>query len=151
MLSFGSQDRGLYVKAQVTQLTGLIRLAQNESLRRNREWGVHFEKQIYRFSEYDPIAQTWTSIVRRPFSATQLKEDAYFKVTAETYQLNSGGVFDGEGVGEDKEDDEVDLPTIIIYSSGEHTPFTINVFSRTDELSWQITSNGLLVQMSDNA
>ena len=102
----------------------------NVPLTRNREWGVYIDEDAYHFAEFDPDQQVWVEQIGRPFAQHDLPE--MVELTLELEEFDSLPF-----------DEDEDLPQIIIFSSGEITPFTIMLEPEWRAEPWQVVSDGL--------
>ena len=130
MLSFTGADSEQALKGAAERLALRVELARQRSLTRNREWGIYIEEAGYRFAEFDPDQSVWVQQTGRPFEQNDLPE--FVGLTLDLEEFDSLPFSDNE-----------DLPQIIIFSSGEITPFTIRLDPEWGAEPWQITSDGL--------
>ena len=130
MLSFTGADANQGLKGAAERLALRVELARQRSLTRNREWGIYVEEDGYRFAEFDPDEAVWVEQIARPFDQNDLPERVELSLELEEYDSLP---FD--------EDDA--LPQIIVFSSGEITPFTILLEPEWKAPAWLVTSDGL--------
>jgi general secretion pathway protein H len=130
MLSFTGADAEQALKGSAERMALRIELARQRSLTRNREWGIYVEDADYYFAEFDQVEGVWIEQRARPFDKSDLPEFVGLSLDLEEYDALP---FD--------EDD--DLPQIIIFSSGEITPFRILLEPEWNTEPWQVTSDGL--------
>lgn len=130
MLSFSGSDRAQTLKGAAERMALRIELARQRSLTRNREWGIYVEEDTYRFAEFDPDEGTWVAQTARPFDKADVPEHVTLAVNLEEYDSLPF-------------DSDEGLPQIIIFSSGEITPFTILLEPDWRAASWQVSSDGL--------
>lgn len=130
MLAFTGADAEQGLKGAAERLALRVEFARQRSLTRNREWGVYVEEDAYRFAEFDPDDGIWVVQVGRPFNQNDLP-------ALVTLALDLG-----EFEGLPFTDDE-DLPQIVIFSSGEITPFTIELLPEWRTEPWRVSSDGL--------
>jgi general secretion pathway protein H len=108
-----------------------LEMARDKALQRNREWGVYFDEEGVRFAEFDEVNGQWTAYTQRPFVAERYAETVELKVTVEEFTP----------LTDTDKDDE--LPSIVLYSSGETTPFTVDVTPRDwTTRPWQLSTDG---------
>ena len=129
VLGFAGADVQQETKGIAQRFAYRVELARQQALQRNREWGVFVEERGYRFAEFNPELAEW---VERgaPFSHPTLP--GYLTLELET-----------EGLGELPFADGEDLPQLLVFSSGEITPFTMMFVLEQSEASWQVQSDGL--------
>ena len=129
MLSFTGADREQALKGAAERMALRIELARQRALTRNREWGVYVEERGYRFAEFDPEQAVWIEQAGRPFAQNDVPERVLLDLTID----DLGGT-----PGETEES----LPDIVLFSSGEATPFTLEVRPAWDSESWLVTTDG---------
>lgn len=134
MVSFTGADEERRLRALAEGIQTRLEMARQNALRRNREWGVHVQDNGYRFSEFDPQLGTWTTQSQRPFQAAKEAPRIEFDVEVEGFDL---------GQFSTPEDEEEDLPDIVLFSSGEVTPFTWILQPDWDSTPWVLYSDGL--------
>ncbi len=130
MLSFTGADRRQALKGAAERVAQRVEMARQRSLTRNREWGIYVEADTYRFAEFDPEQGAWIRQTGRPFDRDDLPDGVRLSLDVEEYDSLP---FD--------EDDE--LPQIVIFSSGEITPFRLRIEPEWRAASWWVESDGL--------
>jgi general secretion pathway protein H len=130
MLSFTGAESEQALKGAAERMAMRIELARQHSLTRNREWGVYVEEAEYRFAEFDPEQRVWIEMVQRPFNETDLPDLVGLSLDLEEYDSLPF-------------DEEEELPQILIFSSGEITPFTLLLEPEWETSPWMVTSDGL--------
>ena len=133
VLAFSGRDQRLALRTEAQELALRIELARRESLQRNREWGLYFDDNDYRFAEYDAQAGRWQQVAYRPFQPGSLT--AADRVTVRT-----------EGVlAEALTDEKQGNPQVLMFSSGEQTPFVIRLEQgeHDQRSAWMVHSDGL--------
>ncbi len=130
ILSFTGAESDQALKGAAERMAMRIELARQHSLTRNREWGIYVEEAEYRFAEFDPEQRVWIEMIQRPFNETDLPELVGLSLDLEEYDNLPF-----------EEDDE--LPQILIFSSGEITPFTLLLEPEWEAEPWAVTSDGL--------
>ena len=131
VLGFTGADEQQELRGMAERIGGRIELARQYSLQRNREWGVFVESDSYRFAELDTGQGQWVEQAYRPFVADGLTPRIAFRVEIEGFDREQFGVSDEE------------LPNIILFSSGEVTPFRWYVEPAWDAQPWIVSSDGL--------
>ena len=130
MLSFTGAESEQALKGAAERMAMRIELARQHSLTRNREWGIYVEETEYRFAEFDPEQRVWIEMVQRPFNETDLPDLVGLSLDLEEY----------DSLPFEEEDE---LPQILIFSSGEITPFTLLLEPEWETIPWTVTSDGL--------
>jgi len=132
VLGFTGADARQRVAGEAERLAVRIELARQRALLRNREWGLHLEEDGYTFSEFDRDGEDWVEHGRRPLKAVTLPPGMALEL-------------ESEGIGELPFADtaEKDLPSLLMTSSGEITPFRIILEAEGAGLPWVVHSDGL--------
>jgi general secretion pathway protein H len=130
LLGFSGAESEQGLKGAAQRLAVRIELARQHALQRNREWGIYVDKDQYRFAEFDPESGKWVERTGRPFEQNDLPEAVELRLQS-------------EGIGELPFADGKDLPQIVVFSSGEITPFTIYLEPDWDAPRWQVSSDGI--------
>lgn len=130
VVGFVGSDREQNLKTEAERMALLIELARDEALQRNEEWGVIIDDDGYAFSVYDEAEGRWAAQEERPFHPRNV-EDIRLRVRVDD--------LDVKHLGEGKEQ----RPELIIFSSGEQTPFEIELEPAWDTAPWIVFSDGL--------
>ena len=130
ILGFTGADQEQRLRGAAEQLSYQVELARQYALQRNREWGIYVARDGYRFAEFDAESAQWVERGGRTFGATQVPEEMELRLKT-------------SGVGELPFADGEDLPQIVVFSSGEITPFTVFVEPDWKTEPWQVTSDGI--------
>ena len=127
---FGVSQRQ-QVQGLAEDLRNKIELARDKALQQNQEWGLDIDRNSITFSTLDILNQKWTTLSDRPFNTF------YYADTAEIF-LN----VENHSVPVSYESEE--LPSLIIFSSGEVSPFEIEIRSlASTRQNWVLSSDGL--------
>jgi general secretion pathway protein H len=133
MLSFTGADAEQSLKGAAERLALRVELARQRALTRNREWGIYIEPDSYAFAEFDPEQGLWVQQEGRPFAQNDVPEAVELVLT----------LADFDGLPFPDGTDNEELPHILVFSSGEITPFTIHLEPGWDTLPWLVISDGL--------
>ena len=110
-----------------------VEMARDRAIQTNHEWGVFVEPESIRFAEFDPVTGEWLDRVERPFKIEQTDDDFRYTVKVESYP--------GQDALATSNDD--DLPSIVLFSSGEVTPFTLSIEPYAWQTNaWVLSSDG---------
>ena len=131
IVGFTGADEERRLRALTEGIQARLELARQNALQRNREWGVHVRDQTYRFTEFDPRTGVWVPQGQRPFAVADADHRIEFDVEIEGFDRDQFG------------DPEEELPDIVLFSSGEVTPFTWAVTPEWDTIPWVLSSDGL--------
>lgn len=130
ILGFTGADQEQRLRGSAEQLAYQIELARQYALQRNREWGVYVEVDAVRFAEFDPVEESWMEKGRRPFSGVDLPANVELSV-------------ESEGLDQLPESEREALPKILLFSSGEVTPFILTMEPGWESVPWTLSSDGL--------
>ena len=131
IVGFTGADEERRLRALAEGIQARLELARQNALQRNREWGVHVRDDSYRFTEFNPQAGIWATQGQRPFAPSGSAPRIEFKVEVEGFDLGQFGA------------PEEELPNIVLFSSGEVTPFTWTLLPDWDSTPWVLSSDGL--------
>jgi general secretion pathway protein H len=135
--SFSGVDREQALRGYCERLALKIEFARDKALQANREWGVYIDADGVRFAEFDEINGEWIQRAEKPFTP-----DAYDTALRFTVELAEipGALSSG---AEQLNGDDEDLPNIVLFSSGETTPFEISIEPEEWETTpWLLHSDG---------
>ena len=144
--SFSSADRNQEYMGYIQRLATKIEMARDRAVQRNREWGIHVEEHDIVFSEYDPVNEIWTIQSQRPFNSDDYAQQLEFVVEVEAFsgidvnaesfagaddgfsldQDSEAGNDSGNGSGNGNNSGDLDFPDVVLFSSGEVTPFELS-------------------------
>jgi general secretion pathway protein H len=129
---FGA-ERDRELRTEAMRLAQLIELARDEAVLRNRELGVQITEDGYRFVMFDSEEGRWQELDARPFQARHVSGITLVVEVEQRLRL----VNDAPG--------QRMQPQIAIFSSGEQTPFAIELVppSQWQAQSWFVRSDGL--------
>lgn len=130
MLTITGADSAQRLQGAAEQLAYRTELARHYALQRNREWGIYVEEAAVRFAEFDPDQSAWVEQSQRPFGAPLGVDNVTLRIEAEQYR----GLSDR---------DRERLPQVLLFSSGEVTPFQLYLEPARADGAWQVGSDGL--------
>jgi general secretion pathway protein H len=145
LLSLGilGDDRQLQTEAR--RLTSLIEVAQDEAMMQGREFGVEFMNDSYRFVEYDPFINQWGELIGDDMlRLRELPDDVEFVLTLEGQRVlleNDPARFEDPEETSNRDLTETFSPHLYIFSSGEITPFDLEITRRNDNQTVAIKSD----------
>ncbi len=131
--SFSGSDREQTFRGYSERLALRIEFARDKALQSNREWGVFLDEDGVRFAEFDEVNAIWSPRGDKPFNADAYDRNVEFELVIE----------DLPGNLQAPEDPDEEIPNIVLFSSGETTPFEISVIPIDwDTRPWLLTSDG---------
>ena len=130
-LSMGILGKDRELKIQADRFMALAELVQDEATMQSREFGIEVMTGGYRFVEYDTLAGQWADI---PGDDTlrlrALPQDVEFELYLEDKRI----VLDDDPAEFDDPDKQITRsssqnysPHLLIYSSGDATPFELHI------------------------
>jgi general secretion pathway protein H len=123
------------LREEAQRIVSLVDMAQDESLLQGREFGVEFMQGGYRFVEFDPLAQQWGEIIGDDtLRLRELPEELELELFIEDRRVALKA--DPERMSFDEEDRpgvRQYAPHILIYSSGDMSPFELHILRRVDD------------------
>lgn len=133
-LSLASDDRE--VRKEARRLMSLLEVAQSDAMLQGREFGIEFTINAYRFVEYDPELNQWAD---PPFDDSlrlwQLPEDYEVSLFIEDKRIlldpEPKVIEYDEGPGIQREQY---APHMLIFSSGDATPFELHLTRTLDDI-----------------
>lgn len=135
--AFTGVNRVHEFKGLATRLAMRIEMARGRAIQANTEWGVFVDRQSISFASFDPINQQWQPRTERSFAQDKSELDIEFDLEIEAYpgQIEASVV--------DVRHD-ADVPDLLLFSSGEITPFALSLDSKaTDLQAWSVSSDGI--------
>lgn len=145
LLSLGilGDDRQLQTEAR--RLTSLIEVAQDEATMQGREFGVEFMNDSYRFVEYDPFINQWGELIGDDMlRLRELPDDVEFVLTLEGQRVhleNDPARFEDPEETSNRDLTETYSPHVYIFSSGDVTPYDLDITRRNDNQTVAIKSD----------
>jgi general secretion pathway protein H len=140
LLSLGllGEDRELETEAR--RLAALVEVAQDEAMMQGREFGLEFMTDSYRFVEFDPLANQWVELFGDElFRLRQLPEDVEFDLYLEGKRIlleyDPVEIEDPDEESSMRTVGETYVPHILIFSSGDVTPFELAITRRPTDQS----------------
>ncbi len=145
----GTQYR---LDADADRLLQVMQLARAQALQRNREWGVVIGDDGYGFAELSD-ADGWLNVGDKTFDRKQLT-DVELRLEVEGRQaklIETVAERAGKGAADDPDRDEgaaALTPSLVLFSSGELTPFELELFPGDAlQTNWLI-SDGLNLRIA---
>ena len=129
VFNFVGADREQNLRTEAERLALLIEMARSEAVQRNEECGVSIGPAEYRFLVFDAKRGAWIEQQNRPFQPRTVADMAFVvRVDAMTTPAAKSAK---------------DAPLIIMSSSGEQTPFEVEITPTWQSIPWRVVSDGL--------
>jgi len=123
------------LKNESSALQSLIQMASDEAVLQGREIGVEFMQRSYRFLDFDPFLEVWNTRENdHIFRERYFSEEINFEIKLENNDIEIKG----------KKENKLQshFPHIILFSSGEISPFLITLAGENAELMIEAKING---------
>lgn len=157
VLSLGNLGDDRELQTEARRITSLIEMASDEATLQGRDFGLEFLQTGYRFVEYDALTGQWSEVFGDELMRLrQLAQDTEFDLFLEDRRV----LLDIDAADSAQNDDADDnylrqdyLPHILILSSGDITPFRLEIVRNTDRssVSLGVSANGeISVDTSDD-
>ncbi|HNP36456.1 MAG TPA: type II secretion system minor pseudopilin GspH [Woeseiaceae bacterium] len=153
-LNLLSDDRD--VQKQARRFVALLDVAQDEAMMQGREFGVEVMRGAYRFVEYDPVSNQWAALeADDTLKLSNLPEDYEISLYLEDKEI----LLDAEPKKLQYDDrpgapPNNFAPQLLIYSSGESTPFKLAVTRAYDqrrvEIEGDLLGNMQIIKNDDS-
>jgi len=145
LLSLGVLGDDRQLRREAYRVGSLLEVAQDEAVMQGREFGVEIMLNSYRFVEFDPYQRRWAELATEDvFRARQLPEGFEFDLLLEDKSILLE--VDAEDLSEPDEDKRAEAdndfaPHILIFSSGDSTPFQLRILDRARDFTVILTGD----------
>lgn len=113
------------LEQEAFRLRGLIELLREEALMQNRDYGIEFAETGYRFYVYDYTQYAWVAPPNDVlFSDHAIPDTMMMEIQLEDREVRLNEEFDAN-VDEDASPE----PQLLVFSSGEATPFSLDFYT----------------------
>jgi general secretion pathway protein H len=137
VLSLGTLGDDRSLRREAYRIGTLLEVAQDEAVMQGREFGLEIMLNAYRFVEFDPFQRIWIEVDSQDqFRFRQLSEDLEFELRLEDKVISLD--LEARDLSVDDEDRDSDTendfaPHVLIFSSGDSTPFELRLLHRERE------------------
>lgn len=136
-LSFGFLRNDRELQTEATRFIALAEVALDEATMQGREFGIELMTAGYRFVEYDALTAVWMEIpADDTLRLRELPEDVEFELFLEGKNIlldDDPAKFDDPEKRTNRFDREVYAPHLLIFSSGDATPFELRILRGHDD------------------
>ncbi len=145
LLSLGVLGDDRQLRREAFRLGSLLEVAQDEAVMQGREFGLEVMLTSYRFVEFDPFQRLWAEVQTEDvFRARQLPEGIEFDLLLEDksilLEIDAEDLSDPDADENTNSRDEF-APHILIFSSGDSTPFQLRILDRERDYSVILTGD----------
>ncbi len=142
LLSLGLVGDDRVLRQEARRMTSLIELAADEAVLQGRDYGLEIMQSGYRFVEHDPLLDRWSAMQGDELLRQRnLDEGLEFELYIEDrrVELNAQPVATGDADDAGDQDAPDYAPHALMLSSGEISPFQIELSRPSDRSSVEIT------------
>ena len=146
-LSIGVAGGDRALRTEADRFTALAAVALDEAVLQGREFGIELMTAGYRFVEFDGLTGQWAEIPGdETLRLRQLPDEVEFELYLEGKRIV---LEDDPAEFEDEDDDSLRLrgksyaPHLLVYSSGDTTPFELHLLRTFDDLTIGMRGNAL--------
>jgi general secretion pathway protein H len=145
LLSLGVLGDDRQLRREAFRIGSLLEVAQDEAVMQGREFGLEVMLTSYRFVEFDPFQRLWAEVQTDDvFRARQLPEGIEFDLLLEDksvlLEIDAEDLSDPDAKDNSNSRDEF-APHILIFSSGDSTPFQLRILDRERDYSVILTGD----------
>ena len=145
VISLGVLGDDRELREEARRFAALVQVAQDEAVMQGREFGIEFMSTGFRFVEYDPFLNTWGEIIGdETLRMRQLPEDAEFDLWIEGQRVlleTDPAEFGDPEENESRSEITAYAPHVLVFSSGDMTPFELHVLRNDLDQSITLESN----------
>ncbi|MCC5887530.1 MAG: type II secretion system minor pseudopilin GspH [Gammaproteobacteria bacterium] len=136
VMQIGSRDRDRHLQTEARRLQHALELTRNEAVLSASEWGLQFTSEGYRFLRLDLDSGRWELVESPPWREHAMRPgiDARLRIEDRRRGPDALGA-SGNGTGSRR-------PGMLILSSGEMTPFRIDLLPEWSGAGWRLSSDG---------
>ena len=138
MLSFGVLGNDRELRTEAKRFAALTEVVLDEAAMQGREFGIELMTAGYRFVEYDALAAQWDDVPGDDVLRLRaLPDDVEFELFLEDKQIlldNDPAPFDDPDEDKVRAASDVYAPHLLVFSSGDATPFELHLWRRYDDL-----------------
>ena len=144
VLGLGNLGDDRELRNEARRMIALLEMASDEATFQGRDFGLELMQRGYRFVEYDPLTEQWFEIIGDDLMRSRsLADDTEFELFLEDQRV----LLELEAAETEQTDDDDDsnltddyLPHILVLSSGDMTPFVLEILRITDRASVQLSA-----------
>ena len=122
-------ERRLDLRTEAERLSRTIELARIDAINANRQWGLRPSARGYVFEHYDAEANRWQRSETQPFGGYELPAGFDMRLEVESRLVRVAGARKS--------------PPVLVLSSGEVTPFHIDIYSTNLGSACRVSSDGM--------
>jgi general secretion pathway protein H len=148
VLSLGNLGDDRELQTEARRITSLIEMASDEATLQGRDFGLELLQTGYRFVELDALTGQWSEVfgdelMRLRQLAQNTEFDLFLEDRRVLLDIDAGDSAQDDDAGDNYLSQNY-LPHILILSSGDITPFRLEIVRNTDQtsVSLGVSANG---------
>ena len=136
MRSFNTSSGDQTIRDEARRFMALVQLAQDDAIMQGRDFGLDFAVSGYRFVEYDPFTTQWAETLNDNYlQYWTLPEGIEFELYLEDQRVLLDQQLEVIEASETPVGpDEAYAPHLLIFSSGDSTPFELHLVNADIDL-----------------
>jgi len=133
------------LKQEAQRIRSVLQLAADEALLQGQEYGLKLAPDGYQVVLFDEEQEQWTETTQQAFSAYQFPNDITLSLQSEGSKIDLTILNKTEEATQNQKPAEESAlkPALLLLSSGEMTPFTLQLHSADTEQQMQLSGDGL--------
>lgn len=144
VLGLGNLGNDRELQNEARRMSSLIEMASDEATMQGRDFGLEVLQTSYRFVEFDSLTEQWYEVIGDDLMRPRhLAQDTEFDLILEDRRILLE--LEAADIAQDDDDDDdrdlIDdyLPHILVLSSGDISPFELEIIRMTDRASVQLS------------
>lgn len=138
VMQIGARDRDRHLETEARRLQHALELTRNEAVLTASEWGLQLTAEGYRFLRLDQDSGRWEPLDSPPWREHTFRPGIDAQLRVEDRRRGPAalaGTEPGTGPGPRR-------PGMLILSSGELTPFSLDLQPEWSGSGWRLSSDG---------
>lgn len=133
VMQLGSRDRDRQLETEARRLQHALELTRNEAVLSAVEWGLEMTAEGYRFLRLEQDEGRWQAVTTSPWREHALQPGIDARLRIEDRRRGPEALAGSTGQLR---------PGMLILSSGEMTPFRIDLLPEWPGAGWRLSSDG---------
>lgn len=142
VLAIGGDPHQL-LKREAQRLRLVLQLGADEALLQGREYGLKLTREGYQVVQFNEDKGEWSTATLEAFAAYQLPNNMTLSLQSEGSSVDLTLLNKNEQQDQKPRDENTLKPALLLLSSGEMTPFTLQLQSADAEYKMQLSGDGL--------
>jgi general secretion pathway protein H len=137
LLSFGILGNDRDLRTEAKRFVALTEVVQDEAAMQGREFGIELMTAGYRFVEFDAYTSQWADVPGdEVLRLRALPDNVEFELFLEDKPIlleDDPAPFDDPEEQSNRAATDLYSPHLLVYSSGDATPFELHIWRRQDD------------------